>query len=125
MIPLWYLHAVPFSIYIRVYALWICIRGTQCLVGVSIHASQVSVIWEKPPPCNRENTNDKHNSRLSNIYATINDEIELASHMERENPNDTYLRCVDTNTYETLRSPVHMRSKFNFIVYCSIYMGKS
>jgi len=25
--------------------------------------------------------------------------------MERENPNDTYLRCVDTNTYETLRSP--------------------
>ena len=25
--------------------------------------------------------------------------------MERENPNNTYLGCVDTNTYETLRSP--------------------
>ena len=60
---------------------------------------------QKPPPCNRENTNDKHNSRLYDIYATIDDEIELASHMERENPNDNYLRCVNTNTYETLRSP--------------------
>ena len=68
MIPLWYLHAVPSSIYIGVYALWICIRGTQCLVGVSIHASQVSVIW---------------------VFS------------------------------------FHMRSKFNFIVYCSIYIGKS
>ena len=58
---------------------------------------------QNPPPCNRENTNDQHNSRLSDIYATINDEIELASHME--NPNNTYLGCVDTNTYETLRSP--------------------
>ena len=60
---------------------------------------------QNPPPCNSENTNDKHNSRLSHIYDTINDEIELASLMERENPNDTYLRCVDTSTYETLHSP--------------------
>ena len=59
---------------------------------------------QNPRPCNRENTNDQHNSRLSDIYATINDEIELASHMERENSNDTYLQCVDTNTYETLPS---------------------
>ena len=59
---------------------------------------------QNPPPCNRENTNDQHNSRLSDIYATINDEIELASHMESENPNDTYLRCINTSTNETLRS---------------------
>lgn len=25
--------------------------------------------------------------------------------MERENPNNSYLRCVDTNHYDTLRSP--------------------
>ena len=62
---------------------------------------------QNPPSCNRENTNDKHKPRIPDIYDTINDEIELASHMERENPNDTYLRCVDTNTYETLRSPPH------------------
>ena len=56
---------------------------------------------QNPPPCNRENTNDNHNSRLSHLYSTINDEIELASLVERENPNDNYLQCVDTNTYET------------------------
>jgi hypothetical protein len=43
MILLWNLHAVPSSIYIRVYALWICMRGRQCLVGV--HALKVIVIW--------------------------------------------------------------------------------
>ena len=46
---------------------------------------------QNPPPCNRESTNDNHNSRLSDLYSTINDEIELASLMERENPNDNYL----------------------------------
>ena len=66
MILLWNLHAVPSSIYIRVYALWICMRGRQCLVGV--HALTVIVIW---------------------VFS------------------------------------FHKRSKFNFIVYCSIYIGKS
>ncbi len=69
---------------------------------------------QNPPPCNRENTSDQHSSRLSEIYATINDEIELASHMERENPSDTYLRCVNTSTYETLRSPdANPKSKYS------------
>jgi len=68
---------------------------------------------QNPPSCNRENTNDKHNSRLSDLYATINDDIELASHMERENPNDNYLKCVNTKTYETLRSP-HTNSKSEY-----------
>ena len=43
---------------------------------------------QNPPSCNREKTNDNHNSRLSDVYDTINDDIELDSHMERENPND-------------------------------------
>ena len=60
---------------------------------------------QNPPPYNRETTNDEHNSRISDSYAVINDDIELDSHMERENPNDNYLQCVHTNIYETLHSP--------------------
>ena len=53
---------------------------------------------QNPPPCNRENKNDKHNSKLSDLYDTINDDIELNSHMESENRNGTYLQCVGDST---------------------------